>query len=392
MQFIQERICVIMRKKLLTLVMLLTAVAAFSACDGQTANPGKEEASSQSIEESMPAETTQPSEENESFESEEIVVPSKSTQTPGPTSENAPKKVTLSGNREDRFLADDFCYVEGEKFFLLLEKDICVPGDYADNVALIIDQLEKETGLTFDIPEAVIPCDTCTVKYGYDPWSDFFFGQKIPIYLFVDRNSSGLISCASEGFANIYDYDLFSDELWNSIPDYRDNPWRREGMIEYDTVAHELTHVLTLRYAQLPKILTEGLADYYEEKVILALADRSEDFEKIAQNLYFSSVSEPITPENAEEVFLNDYSDLSQIERGDEYALGRLYGIYLAENYGDSFLKDFLAVSKKAGYGHYIFFGELQEADRAILTQEFKNLFGDDIFTKFGEWYQKTQW
>ena len=377
-----------MKKKLLTFVMFL-AITTLSACLGQTANTGREESSIQSSEESMPAVTTESSEESTSFESAEIQAVPKSTQAPGPTSENAPKKVTLSGNRDDRFLADDFCYVEGESFFLLLEKDICLPGDYADNIALIIDQLEKETGLSFEITHAIIPCDNCTVKYGYNPWNDFFFGQKIPIYLFVDRESVGYISCASAEYANIYDYNLFSDALWDSVPAYHDNPWRRDGVTEYDTVAHELTHVLTLRYAKMPKILTEGLADYYEEKVILALADRSEDFAKCARRMYFeNSVKNLITPENAEEVFLNDYAELTPMERGDEYTLGRLYGIFLAENYGDTFLKDFLAVSKKAGYGYYTFLGDLQGTDLETLTQEFKKLFGDDVFRKFGAWYQ----
>ena len=386
-----------MKKKLLIFLSLLT-IAAFSACSDQTTDPGSKESSLPSSEESMPAVTAQPSEESVSSEvvenqtedeTESVTVP-KSDQTPGPTSENAPKKITLSGDRDDWFLADDFCYVEGEKFFLLLEKDITIPGNYADNVALIVDQLEKETGLSYDIEDAVMLCDTCSVKYGYNPWEDFFFGQKIPIYLFVDRESVGYISCASAEFANIYDYNLFSDELWDSVPAYHDNPWRRDGVIEYDTVAHELTHTLTLRYAKLPKILTEGLADYYAEKVILALADRSEDFAKAAQKMYFvNSVKDPVTPENAEDIFLNDYSDLSHAERADEYTLGRLYGIFLSQTYGDSFLKDFLKVSKKSGYGYYSFFGDLQEADRVILTNEFKKLFGDDVFQKFGEYYQK---
>ena len=115
-----------MKKKLLTFVMFL-AITTLSACLGQTANSDREEASIessiQSSEESMPAITTEPSEESNSFESAESQAVPKSTQAPGPTSENAPKKVTLSGNRDDRFLADDFCYVEGESFFLLLEND-----------------------------------------------------------------------------------------------------------------------------------------------------------------------------------------------------------------------------------------------------------------------------
>ena len=347
-----------MKKKLLIFVSLLT-IAAFSACSGLTAATDTKEASiqsseestavesktaesTQSSEESKTAESTQSSEESKTAEStqssEESTIAPASTQAPGPLSENVPRKITLSGNRDDRFLADDFCYVEGEKFFLLLEKDVCVPGDYADNVALIMDQLEKETGLTFAVSYPIIPCDTCSVKYGYNPWKDLFFGQKVPIYLFIDRESVGYISCASAEFTIIYDYNLFSDEVWDSVPAYHDNPWRRDGVIEYSTVAHELTHTLTLRHAKLTKILTEGLADYYAEKVLLDLADQSEDFKKSARNMYLiNSVKDTLTPENAEEIFLNDYSDLSQIERQDEYTLGRLYGIFLAKNYGDSF-------------------------------------------------------
>ena len=301
-----------------------------------------------------------------------------------------PKKITLSGKREDHIITDELCYVEGDKFFLILDKDLDIPGDLAVNVELIMDQLEKETGLRFVTDRPIMASDNYTLKYGYNPWKNLEHGNKVPINIFVDREDAGYIPCAGAEFTNIYDYAMFSDEVWNSVPSYKENGWRRGDYVNYEVFAHELTHTLTLRYATLPKIMTEGGADYYAEKVIKALASKAEDINKSYDNLILDEkVKDVISPETAESVFRNDYSDLGQADRGDEYTLGRLISIFLSETYGDSFMKDYLAASEKMGYGYTVFFGNLQDADREKLTDEFKKLFGNDVFKKFGKWYQE---
>lgn len=302
-----------------------------------------------------------------------------------------PPRITLSGNHDDHVITDQFCYVEGEKYFLLLDKDVDLPGDFGDNVELIIDEIEKLTGYTFSIPSTVYTCDNSTVRFGYNPWDGFDFGMKVPIYLYPDRESKGYISSASSEFMNLQLYELYSNDLWNSVPAYRDNPWRRDNYVNYETVAHELTHVLTYRRTALTKIMTEGCADYVAEKVIKKLADVTGqyDFVESAARMDLSyHVKNEVTAENAEAVFRNDYSDLSQIERGDEYTLGRMMCLFLEENYGESSLHDYIAAVANAGYAYPEFLSDPSPNDINKMTDLMKTTFGNDVFTKFGAWYQ----
>ena len=306
-----------------------------------------------------------------------------------------PPKVTLSGNHDDHLITDKLCYIEGDKFFLLLDDGVDLPGDFADNISLIMDAIEKETGLTFAIDKSIHAFDNGTYKYGYNPWESLEFGQKVPIFICVDKEDAGYISCADAMYATIYDHALFSMDVWNSVPDYRDNPWRRLDYVEYYSIAHELTHVLTCRHACISKILTEGSADYVAERVINSFASVSDDFEGnveyMSYNL-FHHVEENVTSKNAEEIFRKDYRDLSHADRGDEYTLGRMMFTFLSETYGDTCLHDYLLAAAEAGFAYpesYLSYHGLKDEEVEKLVDVFKQTFGDDVFKNFGTYYQK---
>ena len=308
-----------------------------------------------------------------------------------PTPKAYPPQVSLSGNRDDHLLTDEICCIEGDKFFLIVAAGADIPGDFADNVSLIMDRMEEETGLTFDVDWRLADVDNSTVDYGYNPWEGFDFKDKLPIYIKVDLEDVGYIPCATAEFVTLYMYELFSEDVWNSVPSYRDNSWRRNDHIDYYTVAHELTHSLTERYAHCGKILTEGCADYVAEKVIDSLASVSPDFEGSVENMsynLFYKVEDDVTPENAEEIFRNDYSDLSVANRGDEYTLGRMICTFLSDTYGESFLRDYINACRNAGYSYEQFCGMLEDEDRNKLADVFKETFGDDVFVNFGKYYQ----
>ena len=308
-----------------------------------------------------------------------------------PTPKAYPPQVSLSGNRDDHLLTDELCCIEGDKFFLIVAAGADIPGDFADNVSLIMDRMEEETGLTFDVDWRLAGVDNSTVDYGYNPWEGFDFKDKLQIYIKVDLEDVGYIPCASAEYVTLYMYELFSEDVWNSVPSYRDNPWRRLDYIDYYTVAHELTHSLTERYAHCGKILTEGCADYVAEQVIDSLASVSQDFEGSVEVMYRNfdyMVEDDVTPENAEEIFRSDYSDLSVADRGDEYTLGRMFCSFLGETYGESFLRDYTDACRNAGYSYEQFWGMLEDEDRSKLTDVFKENFGDDVFVNFGKYYQ----
>lgn len=307
-------------------------------------------------------------------------------------SEKYPPKITLSGNHDDHFIADELCYYEGEKFFLLIADGADLPGDLANNIALIIDALEEKTGLSFSTSHDLFGFDNSTVNYGYNPWEGFYFGQKIPIFIKVDHKGAGYISCASAEFANIYARELYSMDVWNSVPNFKNNPASRYDFVDYFEFAHELTHVLTQRHAILTKIMAEGVADYYGMEVVDSLINVSDEFKKSKDVTYFDDfVKDQVTEASAEEIFRKDYQDLSHAQRGDEYTLGRLISSFLAETYGDTFLKDYVSALEDAGFAYEDMVFSIDQDSIDKQTEVFKNLFGDDVFTKFGAYYNSLQ-
>ena len=105
------------------------------------------------------------------------------TPTVTPTPKVYPSQVSLSGNRDDHLLTDEICCIEGDRFFLIVAAEADIPGDFADNVSLIMDRMEAETGLTFDVDWRLADVDNSTVDYGYNPWEGFDFKDKLPIYI-----------------------------------------------------------------------------------------------------------------------------------------------------------------------------------------------------------------
>ncbi|MBQ6104311.1 MAG: InlB B-repeat-containing protein [Lachnospiraceae bacterium] len=306
-------------------------------------------------------------------------------------------KISLSGKRNDTLVTDKYYYYEGEKFFVYFDKDLKIPGDFCDNISLIIDRLEKETGLDFICPNPVnrITADD-TIFAKKDPWRDFQVGNKLVIYVLADRDALGLIPCADTGGRYIYvvEYELFSDDLWNSVPEYRDNPWRLCDYIRYDEIAHELSHALTNRYhAATTYVISEGSAEYYSERAIRALQNVSEDFKKsygYVTEFKETKIAKKITPDTAEDIFLADFEDVDFADRGDEYIFGRMLLEFLTERYGKTFLKDFLNGASERELKSVYSSPAAHETDRH--AQLIKDLAGEDVFREFGEWYQSGKY
>ena len=63
------------------------------------------------------------------------------------------EEITLDGNPDSHFVTTDYCYLESEKYFLLMEAGLDLPGDFALNVDMIIDELEKELGMELMNPD-----------------------------------------------------------------------------------------------------------------------------------------------------------------------------------------------------------------------------------------------
>ncbi|MBO5577174.1 MAG: hypothetical protein J5956_12885 [Ruminococcus sp.] len=311
------------------------------------------------------------------------------------------KELKLSGEEKDKITTTDFCYIESDKYVLLMEKDLVIPGDLKKNFDAIINSLEKYTGLSYcpDSYDYTKTIDFARSKYGFNPWEGMDYGKKIPIELIVDRKDEGLISCACNQFVTLELNAMYTDELWNSVPSYRDNTsWKRYSFIDYHSVAHELTHAITERSASLTKIMAEGSADYYAKKVLgdlIKVKGMTKDMKRsleVSQMLKWD-LPEKITAANAEKVFLRDYSEISSADRGAEYRLGSEFCDYLAKTQGKDFMKRYMDAIKADPQLRNE--SRPNEGYRKEIMQKhielFKKLFGKDVFTKFGRDYSKYE-
>ena len=314
--------------------------------------------------------------------------------TTGKKDTNSYEKVTLDGVNEHHYISTDFCYLESEKYVLLIDKDIDLPGDFAVVLDAIIDEIENQLGISA-MPgdrEYYNVTDNSVYFDGFNPWNDWNVGTKIPIFILCDRQPKGWISCATADDVTIVSYDLFSDEIWNSIPEFRDNPWRRDEYLDYTEIIHEVTHAITRRNCNTSKIMTEGIANYMEVAVVNALADKYPSIAEIKakKDFYDYDVPEAVNASNAEKIFLSDYSDVEHADRGAEYTFGKYLFEYLHEQKGNDFYKDINGKIKAENIDYR--YDEYDEAAMQKIAGVIKELYGDDVFTKFGDWCVKNKY
>ena len=316
-------------------------------------------------------------------EPEEVYVPTAKDLSPY-------EEIKLDGVKEHHFVSDDYCYIESEKYVLFLDKDVDIPGDFVTNMDAIVDEIERQLQVSC-MPEDYEYCGVTdnTSYYGMNPWEDWDIRPKMSIFIMTDEDAEGLISCASGDDLVIADYAMYSEDVWNSNPEYYASDFRiRFDYVDYYAIAHEMTHTITLRQIHMTDILTEGIADYMSREVVNALAPNypsiGENKEKAEQYLYDAVIPEKVNADNAERIFINDYQDIDHANRGAEYVTGRYLCQFLDETYGDDFFLKYKEQIDADGidYGY----DECTEEVRINYANAMKEVFGDDVFTKFGNW------
>ena len=299
------------------------------------------------------------------------------------------EEVKLDGVEEHHFVSTDYCYLESEKYVLLIDKGIDLPGDFQVNLDAIIDELESELGLsscpdTYEYCGSVI--DISIYFDGEYPWAGLGIGTKIPIFIMADDEPSGWISNASSEGAMFVIYEMFSEEVINSVPYYRDNPEYINDYLDYTDIAHELTHVITERNHRTTEIITEGIAEYMGYSVIKELADEYPSIGVANEKRYnFDyTVPEKVNAENAERIFIDDFNSLTTAERGAQYSYGKYLFMYLYELNGSGTYKmlNDKIIEKGIDYNRI----EYSEAEVTKIAEALKETFGEDVFAKFGDW------
>ena len=287
------------------------------------------------------------------------------------------RRIELSGRKEDYLTTTDYCYTEGDRCILLFEKGVRIPGDIADKTDLIIEELERQLDYSFDVPN-VRTCDSSTCRLGFNPWKYLDRGGKVEILFCNYGNEIGGTGGTDSG-VTINNRHLFSV--------YKDENGVEHEYINYFVIAHELTHTLTFRYAYLTQIMTEGGADYFGEQVVLALADKGEDFALSAEHEGLQIATKyDINAANAEDYFSGDFSG-GPADVECRYIVGRMFCKFVSGQYGSTFMHDYIAEAVRAEYFYPVKSAYFNQADLEWHISAMKQIFGDDIFKEFGAWY-----
>lgn len=311
--------------------------------------------------------------------------------TPKPNAKDTTpyKKITLDGVKDHHFIADDYCYIESEKYILFLEKHIDVPGDLKVNLDAIVDEVEAQLGLSHNAKGFVSDFGNYNL-YGTnnEPWLDWDVGAKIPILLMLDKENSGYISHAFEQYVKIYDKAFISEDYWNSSPYYKDKSRDSYDYVDYENFSHEITHAISLRYCQYTDILAEGIAQYAGINTLYELADDYPSIQEVIDRRSFDGgtgpVPEKVNASNAERIFIEEYNPDVCDEHYYIYRYGYAICDFLKNEYGDKYFSKLVdkIIEKKLDYSY----GNYSEAKTRKYAAAIKEAFGDDVFTKFGNW------
>lgn len=305
---------------------------------------------------------TSESESTENVTSESQAPEGQTTETAAQPSGQETKEphVSFSGNAEDVIEIQEDSYYEGEEYYLFLKKGAKLRGDVPQKIERIMKEEEELFHLSYKDGK---------VQGRLEPWRSEIFGGK-----FYDINTDN-------SKVNIL---IIPDPQTGEIP------WSDSGAImlfseefeqddgTFDVVYHELAHVLRLRMGPfLGQTFEEGVGLYAQDRI-----SRLENYPTWTMIQYCDSNGfEPrydsslITADPEGE--FRRVTALPRSAEQEHYQYGVRFITFLMQTYGQDAVAKATEVSTK-----YM----IAEDDVDTFVSVIKEAFGDDVFTKFGEW------
>ena len=265
----------------------------------------------------------------------------------------------FSGKAEDTADVTENSYYEGSNYVLYLKQGAKVPG----NLPQVIERVMKEEEELFNL--SYEKGTNCT-----DPrvWINQYYGggysglnpenKKVNI-LIVPDPGTGEVAWSDTGSVM-----LFSEELFPDQP--------------FDTTYHELAHVLRLRQGpNLGQAMEEGVGLYAQDRI-----SRLENFPTWSM-IQYCDANGYQSPYDASKITADpegEFRRVTLMERTAEqefYHYGFRFITFLMQTYGPDAVMKVTEVSKKYSF---------EEKDVDSIVRVIKETFGEDVFTKFGEW------
>ena len=287
------------------------------------------------------------------------------TTTAETTIKTKPKEpvIKFSGKAKNVFTLKADSYYEGDKFFIFAQKGATLRGDTAKNISTIMGDLEKLFNMSYKKTEFTHE----------DNWRDIYFGgsfkginsdlSKISIIILKDPKD-GSIETAWGNEATLFDTDF--DSVKGT----------------YETVYHELAHVLRLRQGKnLSSVIEEGVALYAQDK--LSRKYKKADWEMI-QYINCYGYSTPYSDKNLKEDPEKEFIRAATSPRSSEqpeYQFGVRFVYFLTEEYGNDVIKKISETSRK-----YEFAENGTGTDIDTVLKVLKEDTSEDVFTRFKKW------
>ena len=273
------------------------------------------------------------------------------------------KLITLSGNADDKFIADEYCYAEGERVVIYFEEGVEVRGDMIKIAEQVMSELEDYTGL----------------KYSRNFRGNRFF----PIYFFEPEMK--IFKNVNSDFkkVNIYVVDLGKSLAYANDKgcvvkskdfDFDESSWR--------TLYHELSHVLHMKNGvTIGETLTEGFAVHTQYETMKKSKKASWNTVQYFENDKIGA--DILSKENAGFQYVFD-------EKGPNYQYGFRFVTFISETYGKDAIIKIINDATVSGFNDATY--DMEKETRFIpetneqMIKIIKKNTSDDVFVKFAEW------
>lgn len=275
-------------------------------------------------------------------------------------------KIELSGNADDKFIAEENCYAESERVVMFIQKGREVRGDMLKVTEKVMDDLTAATGMPFER----------NYNDGLTEEISFHFGE-------------GAFEGINEGNEKVY---VILTELSDTVPTASESGIVVDSIdydykeLAYQTIYHELAHVNHLMNgANLGSALSEGFAVYASEKAL-----KQQNMPLWNQYAYYFpyNLDESAFSEG-EEGFRYDFP-----EKDFNYHYGFRFMHFLADTYGEDCFKNILDKASAERFSPAYTIGgpeNQEEITNENLINIVKSQTDDDVFDKFSKW-NKNHW
>lgn len=275
--------------------------------------------------------------------------------------------IKFSGKTDISFSSANYSAYESDKYILLVDRNVKLPGDYAIMLDDIMSTMEEITGLSFSTPRKGFSKNMVKTYDGETPWAGLESADKIIIQL---NNSD----------RDPYSYDpvdFFTGYM--SMNDCGLYTFPGEPVLPSDYM--RMIHMLSLELLRnhYPDISEEGYdSEVIYNNVIESLEEKYPDLKRVVIYTGLDEVSTDFDPADTESVWLNpdgkwsDYSCTMNFMKSFSY--------YMFETYGDKYLPS-------VATNNFSYAG----MSREDLADYYKATFGENLFTDFGEWLMKAK-